>query len=139
MTRENLIPWVLTLYLAACALPAIHMPREGAGEFKIPAEDVFGFKALVWGWTTLFLVPAWLTNPLLLAGLIGYGCRRYIVALIMGITASLTALSIWFLPGRGPLLIGYYLWQASGFVLTLAAYRAWRFVGPAVLAEPGRE
>jgi hypothetical protein len=129
-TRGSLVTLVLALYLAACALPAIHLPGEGAGEFRIPTEDAIGLKALLFGWGYLSFNLAWLTNPLLLVGLICYGRRRDTAALILGVAASLAALTTWSLPGRsfGPPLIGYYLWQASCLALTWGSFRALRAV-----------
>jgi hypothetical protein len=125
-TRGRLVALVLALYLAACALPAIHLPGEGAGEFRIPTEDAIGLKALLFGWGYLSFNLAWLANPLLLVGLICYGRRRDTAALILGVAASLAALTTWSLPGRsfGPPLIGYYLWQASCLALTCGSFRA---------------
>src|SRR6478609_2131247 len=120
-TRGRLVTLVLALYLAAC-----HLPGEGAGEFRIPTEDAIGLKALLFGWGYLSFNLAWLANPLLLLGMICYGRRRDTAALILGVAASLAALTTWSLPRRsfGPPLIGYYLWQASCLALTWVSFRA---------------
>jgi hypothetical protein len=133
VNRANWIVLALVLFLVACAVPAIHLGKMDHAR----AHDEFGLKALLFGW--IFLVggnPAWLANPLLLAGMVCLACRRDVSAIVLGVAANLCALTTWLLidPTFGPLLVGYYLWQASCLVLSVGAFRAWRM--PATAGKP---
>ncbi|MEM9790469.1 MAG: hypothetical protein AAF842_08675 [Planctomycetota bacterium] len=95
-----------------------------------------GWAALVYGWMAVH--PAWLANPLWLAGLILLGCKRYLVAAIIATLGVLLALSTFSLVGAkmwtGDLTVlaisaGYYAWLASQLILAGGAFVLWRTVG----------
>ena len=131
--RGTLILGVIALYGAACVLPAVQLREHGAGEFHQVSEGAIGFKALLLGWCPPSTV-AWSANPVLLAGLVCYGLRRYDAAFRCGVVASLAGLTTWFLmTGEFErLLVGYYLWQASFLGLTMGAFCAQRAAGPSL-------
>ncbi|MEM9253229.1 MAG: hypothetical protein AAGB29_12850 [Planctomycetota bacterium] len=96
-----------------------------------------GWAALAYGWVALH--PAWLANPLWLAGLIVLLCKRYLVAAILATLGVLLALSSFSLVGAkmwtGDLSIttlsaGYYVWLVSHLILAGGAFALWRTARP---------
>ncbi|MEM0914194.1 MAG: hypothetical protein AAGK09_06235 [Planctomycetota bacterium] len=92
-----------------------------------------GWAALAYGWVAMH--PAWLANPLWLAGLIVLLCKRYLAAAILATLGLLLALSSFSLVGgkmwTGDLSItalsaGYYVWLASQVILAGGAFALWR-------------
>ena len=124
VTRFVGVAVVFGLFVAACASPFIDqslliLPVA----FDTGPHREQGWKCLAWGWVPPFTVP-WLANLFLLLGLVGLSLGWAGVSLTYSVIASLLALTLW--GYRQPLLIGYYLWQASMLALVVFAFAAKR-------------
>jgi hypothetical protein len=122
---------VIGLYVAACLSPAVHV--EGFPSTTGPRENParLGIVALALGWSlgipgTNFsagcpsFIP-WSANWLFFAGLGFLLASRFETAAWCGAAATVLALGTWATAVQ-QLLIGYYLWHTSMFVLMIGAY-----------------
>lgn len=97
------------------------------------SHEALGLAALAFGWVALH--PAWLANPLWLAGLILLLCKRYLVTSIVASLGVLLALSSFSLMGAGTwnddfvvdgMSPGYYVWLTSQLLLAAGSFAQWR-------------
>jgi len=105
---------VVALYMLACALPAL-------GQADIGLRCLFAVPFVCF-------YPAWWANLALVAGLVGYGYRKWMFALTLGIFAAALAASLLLPRLREPnwvLLPGYYVWLASMLIFLLATVRVY--------------
>jgi hypothetical protein len=111
--RSLIVGLVLGLYALACAAPAV----RGAGG-DLPGLALLGRRWIAPAPAVLCL--PWSANVLLGAGLRCVLLRRYRAASALGWTGALLGLTAWSVAENG-FLVGYYLWQASFFLLALGA------------------
>jgi len=120
---------IITLSLAAfglsLAFPAIVVDP--------PEDSYWGGICLLIGWVSVLeFWPMWLANPLLLLCLIFLGCKKYRVALVLGLAAiafALCTLSITqMLRDEGGTMnkvtgfgVGFYLWLLSIVIPTVGS------------------
>ena len=117
-TRAIISLAALTLYISACALPAVYFDEGGHACTAIRLGSPTGFVALLLGWIPPGTVP-WSANLLLLVGLIAFWRRSDSWAAgLGGLAAALALTTALFVPR---VLLGYYLWQGALIVFTTGA------------------
>jgi hypothetical protein len=124
---DNLIGTVLFLFFLACLLPCIDCgPDIQSGDPGFPDIEKgwhLGFSLLLSGWRGGNNGIPWSANVLLLIGVWCLGTRRLWRGLLAGLVAAALGLTSWWARRYDTLMVGYYLWQASLFML--AAASAW--------------
>jgi hypothetical protein len=131
------ISWfVLGLFGLACILPCIDggPPIDSSGD--VAGSDLFGergrhlgLELLLLGWAGGNNGVPWSANVFLALGL---GClvlRRHRAATVLGVIASILGLTTWWARRYDTMMVGYYFWQASHFVLAGGALCAIRTCG----------
>jgi hypothetical protein len=115
---------VLGLYVLALFCPAFL--DDGWAIADGPPSTpcaISGWGALVLGWAWDRSIWAWFANLFLVAALLCFPKKRFGWACSCAYMGTALAATSWF-AGR-PLLIGYYLWQASFIVLAIGAHWAY--------------
>jgi hypothetical protein len=134
-----------TLYIAACATPAVEfveMPRaHDFGEINIiPDQEVgthLGITALIFGSKEPWILP-WSANVFLFVAWILLLLKKNKLAVGFGAAAALVAFSVWVFSmddrfyHLNRLMIGYYFWHASMIALALGAAAIWLIQKPKV-------
>lgn len=117
--------WALILFVIACILPCIDCgPDSQTGDpgFWDPeAGWHFGIAILLFGWAGGNNGVPWSANLFLAAGLYALETERPRTAVAMGAAAVTLGLTTWWARHNNTLMIGYYCWQASLFLLLLGA------------------
>jgi hypothetical protein len=129
---------VLLLYVAACLTPVARI------DDGIPTSDLdfkdgspIGLVVLLFGWTGGNNGLPWSANVVLALGMLFLLLGRLRLAAVAGAVASLLGLTTWWVLRYSPLLVGYYLWQAS--LLLLAVGAGWAHWHTPVMREAERE
>ena len=119
--RILLLLVVCSLFLAACAAPAIEVDEGGHACTAVRLGTLPGWATLLLGWPPPLTLP-WIANPLLLVGCILLLWGRNRLAAYFGTAAALAGLTTWlFASGWKAILSGYYLWQGSLAAFALGA------------------
>jgi hypothetical protein len=128
--ERRVIGWVCLLFLLACFSPCIDSgPEVASSDPGWPDSSAgchFGLEILLFGWSGGNHGVPWSANAFLALGLLCLWLRRRRTAAVMGIVASGLGLTTWLLnsfsrPHDIHVLVGYYFWQASQFVLAVGA------------------
>jgi hypothetical protein len=120
---------VFGLFAAACFLPCVDCGRVLADSSGDVAGSDFlgergshsGLELLLVGWCGGNNGVPWSANVFLFLGYGGFVFRRYRAAAVLGLIATALGLSTWWVRRYDTLMVGYYVWQASQFVLAAGA------------------
>jgi hypothetical protein len=133
--ERRAIVCVRLLFLSACFLPCIDCGQEapscdpGFPDFTTGWH--LGLMILLLGWQGGNHSVPWSANVFLALGLLCLWVQRSRAAVVLGVIASALGLTTWLLnsfsrPHDYHVLVGYYFWQASLFVLAGGALWASR-------------
>jgi hypothetical protein len=118
---------VLLLFLLACWLPCVDCgPAIAFDTFDFESGTHPGWYILLFGWIGGNNGVPWSANVFLAFGVVFLLFRQLRTALILGMIASVLGLSTWWVRRYDTLVVGYYLWQESQFVLVFGAIWALR-------------
>ena len=125
MTRAAWLSWIVSLYLASCALPAFGDPIH-------PRHGIDCLLSIPW----VLVIPAWWANPLFLVGCCLLAGRQPRAARFCGGLAVMLAASFPLsLHDPDNVHVGYFVWLASLALLVVASSgRAGRPLKPARVA-----
>jgi len=108
---------VLLLYLAACFTPVVGLDESSPNGLFLLWFGLMGGFGITWA-----VIP-WSANAFLGLGMVELFRKHYRQALLLGILGNILGLTTWWFLWDYPLLIGYYLWQASMVVLVVGVIR----------------
>jgi hypothetical protein len=116
---------VAVLYALACFLPCVDCgPAVAHGDLDFSVFERgyhVGFEILLLGWSGGNNGVPWSANVFLALGWFCLWTRRLRLTAALGLIAVLVGLTTWWARRHDTLMVGYYFWQASHFVLFVGA------------------